>query len=102
MQVKIEVQAQYLENYNVDGEGFNNCGDKKPYWKPKGGQEFIFPVDSDWAMYVNKEEMIEAIDQMLANYSDIGSKYEYRDHEVVFGDSIVLEGLQEIRAEIFG
>ena len=53
-------------------------------------------------MYVNKEEMIEAIDQMLANYSDIGSKYEYRDHDVDFGEPIVLEGLQEIRAEIFG
>tara|TARA_R110000796_G_scaffold31669_1_gene83786 strand:+ start:237 stop:437 length:201 start_codon:yes stop_codon:yes gene_type:complete len=28
MQVKIKVQAQYFENYNVDADGFNNYGDK--------------------------------------------------------------------------
>ena len=102
MQVKIKVQAQYFENYNVDAEGgFNNYGDKKPLWKPKGGQEFIFPVDSDWAMYVDRDEMVEAIDQMLANQSNVACKYEYREHDVSFSDPIVLTGLQEMRAEIF-
>jgi len=102
MQVKVKVQAQYFENYNVDANGFNNYGDKKPHWKPKGGQEFIFPVDSDWLMYVDRGEMVEAIDQMLANQSNVACKYEYIDHEVDFGEPIVLEGLEKIREEIFG
>ena len=93
MSAKIKVQAQYFENYSDTNT---------PHWKPKGGQEFIFPVSSDWVMYVEKEEMIESIDQMLANYSNEHCKYEYREHDVSFSDPIVLEGLQEIRAEIFG
>ena len=101
MQVKIKVQAQYFENYNVDADGFNNYGDKKPHWKPKGGQEFIFPVSDDWAMYVNRDEMVEAIDQMLAIYGDVACKYEYLEHDVDFGTPIVLEGLQEMRNEKF-
>jgi hypothetical protein len=74
----------------------------KPHWKPKGGQEFIFPVDSDWAIYVDRGEMVEAIDQMLANQSNVACKYEYVGHEVDFGEPIVLEGLEKIREEIFG
>ena len=107
MQVKIKVQAQYFENYNVDADGFihnNHCynyGDKKPHWKPKGGQEFIFPVDSDWIMYVDSSELAESIDQMLANQSNVACKYEYLEHDVDFGTPIVLEGLQEMRNEIF-
>jgi uncharacterized protein YjaZ len=53
-------------------------------------------------MYVDEKEMIEAIDQMLANQSNVACKYEYIDHDVDFGDPIVLEGLEEIAAEIFG
>ena len=102
MQVKVKVQAQYFENYNVDADGFNNYGDKKPHWKLKGGQEFIFPVDSDYVIYVDEKEMIEAIDQMLANQSNVDCKYEYISHDVDFGEPIILEGLEKISAEIFG
>jgi len=99
MQVKIKVQAQYFENYGAhDWDGNGDCPQS---WKPKGGQEFIFPVDSDWVMYVNKDEMVEAIDQMLANQNDVACKYEYLEHYVDFGTPIVLEGLQEMRNEIF-
>ena len=65
MTAKVKVQAQYFENYNVDADGFNNYGDKKPHWKPKGGQEFIFPVDSDWLMYVTSN--IALISKHLLN-----------------------------------
>ena len=46
--------------------------------------------------------MIEAIDQMLANQSNVDCKYEYISHDVDFGESIILEGLEKISAEIFG
>ena len=31
--IKIIIQSQYWENYNVGPEGFYD----EPYWKPKGG-----------------------------------------------------------------
>ena len=92
MSAKIKVQAQYFENYSDT---------KTPRWKSKGGQEFIFPVSSDWVMYIREEEMVEAIEQMLANYSHEYCRYEYREHDVSFSDPIVLTGLQEMREEIF-
>ncbi len=52
-------------------------------------------------MYVDRDEMVEAIDQMLANQSNVACKYEYREHDVDFGTPIVLEGLQEMREEIY-
>jgi hypothetical protein len=52
-------------------------------------------------MYVDSSELAESIDQMLANQSNVACKYEYLEHDVDFGTPIVLEGLQEMRNEIF-
>lgn len=42
MKIKIKVTCQYWENYNTDTIN-------PPYWKPKGGYDFVFEVDDiDW------------------------------------------------------
>jgi hypothetical protein len=42
MNINVLVSAQYYENYSDTAT---------PYWKPKGGVDFSFPVDSDLLMY---------------------------------------------------
>lgn len=91
MQVKVKVQAQYFENYSQSSS---------PIWKPKGGQEFIFPVDSDWVMYVTGSQLLESIKKMLADYSNAHWKYEFLDYDVQFHEPIVLEGLQEMNDKL--
>ena len=86
MMISILVSAQYYENYNTAGEG-------APYWKPKGGVDFSFPIDSDLVMYAYKEELREALIKMVEEQSNEHSLYEYIDHEVKFSAPIVVEGL---------
>lgn len=85
-EIIIKVQTQCFENYSDNDT---------PYWKPKGGQEFHFPTDSDWVVYNDSEGMIEAIVNMLADYSNEYCKYEYLDHDVDFHGIIVVEGLEK-------
>ena len=82
--ISILVSAQYYENYSDN---------QTPYWKPKGGADFSFPVDSDLVMYVYKEELREALIKMVEEQSNEYSRYEYIDHEVKFSSPIVVEGL---------
>jgi hypothetical protein len=84
MMISILVSAQYYENYSDN---------QTPYWKPKGGVDFSFPVDSDLVMYVYKEELREALIKMVEEQSNEYSRYEYIDHEVKFAAPIVVEGL---------
>jgi hypothetical protein len=84
MMISILVSAQYYENYSDN---------QTPYWKPKGGADFSFPVDSDLVMYVYKEELREALIKMVEEQSNEHSRYEYIDHEVKFAAPIVVEGL---------
>jgi hypothetical protein len=84
MMISILVSAQYYENYSDN---------QTPYWKPKGGVDFSFPVDSDLVMYVYKEELREALIKMVEEQSNEHSRYEYIDHEVKFSAPIVVEGL---------
>jgi hypothetical protein len=84
MMISILVSAQYYENYSDN---------QTPYWKPKGGADFSFPVDSDLVMYVYKEELREALIKMVEEQSNEHSRYEYIDHEVKFSAPIVVEGL---------
>ena len=42
MMCNVLVSAQYYENYSDTDV---------PYWKPKGGADFTFPVDSDLVTY---------------------------------------------------
>jgi hypothetical protein len=84
MMISILVSAQYYENYSDS---------QTPYWKPKGGVDFSFPIDSDLVMYAYKEELREALIKMVEEQSNEYSRYEYIDHEVKFSAPIVVEGL---------
>ena len=84
--ISILVSAQYYENYSDN---------QTPYWKPKGGVDFSFPIDSDLVMYAYKEDLKSALIKMVEEQSNEYSRYEYIDHEVKFGKPIVVEGLGE-------
>ncbi len=84
--ISVLVSAQYYENYSDN---------QTPYWKPKGGVDFSFPVDSDLVMYAYKEDLKSALIKMVEEQSNEYSRYEYIDHEVKFGKPIVVEGLGE-------
>lgn len=84
--ISILVSAQYYENYSDT---------QTPYWKPKGGVDFSFPIDSDLVMYAYKEDLKSALIKMVEEQSNEYSRYEYIDHEVKFGKPIVVEGLGE-------
>ena len=84
MMISILVSAQYYENYSDS---------KNPYWKPKGGVDFSFPVDSDLVMWIYKEDLKIALMKMVEDQSNEYSRYEYISHEVKFGKPIVVEGL---------
>jgi hypothetical protein len=86
MMISILVSAQYYENYSDS---------KNPYWKPKGGADFSFPVDSDLAIYAYKEDLKNALIKMVEAQSNEYSRYEYISHEFKFSDPIVVEGLGE-------
>jgi hypothetical protein len=86
MMISILVSAQYYENYSDS---------KNPYWKPKGGVDFSFPVDSDLAIYACKEDLKNALIKMVEAQSNEYSRYEYISHEFKFSDPIVVEGLGE-------
>ena len=82
--ISILVSAQYYENYSDN---------QTPYWKPKGGVDFSFPVDSDLVMYIQKGVLENALIKMVEEQSNEYSRYEYIDHEVKFAAPIVVEGL---------
>ena len=84
MMISILVSAQYYENYSDN---------QTPYWKPKGGVDFSFPVDSDLVMYLDRGVLENALTKMVEEQSNDYSRYEYISHEVKFSAPIVVEGL---------
>jgi hypothetical protein len=78
MKRKINILAQYFENYNVGPEGLGEV----PHWKPKGGHVFQVQVDYDWLMYADSETHDAVFTQLVANQSNEYEKYEYRDFEL--------------------
>jgi hypothetical protein len=86
MMISVLVSAQYYENYSDN---------QTPYWKPKGGVDFSFPIDSDLVMYAYKEDLKLALINLVEAQSNEYSRYEYIDHEVKFSKPIVVEGLGE-------
>jgi hypothetical protein len=86
MMISVLVSAQYYENYSDN---------QTPYWKPKGGVDFSFPIDSDLVMYAYKEDLKTALIKMVEAQSNSHGRYEYIDHEVKFSKPIVVEGLGE-------
>lgn len=92
MMISILVSAQYYENYSDS---------KNPYWKPKGGADFSFPVDSDLAIYACKEDLKNALMKMVEEQGNEYSRYEYISHEFKFSDPIVVEGLGRELGKMF-
>lgn len=86
---RLRVLTQMFENYNLINP-FSS-----PYWKPKGGQEFIIPVESLVMIHMEENVLVNAIREMLAieNAKCTYFKYEYREHEVLFTtQDYVLDG----------
>jgi hypothetical protein len=83
MNVQIRISAQVQENYSD-----NNT----PYWKMKGGQEFIIDnVDSDVAMYTTSNKMDSVIQNILDEYSNSHTRYTLIEWEVIFSSPIVVD-----------
>jgi hypothetical protein len=85
MNINVLVSAQYYENYSEMGNS--------PYWKPKGGVDFIFPVDSDLLMYAPQGALESALGRLVEAQSNGYARYEYLSHEVKFGEPTIVEGL---------
>lgn len=95
MKVNVLVNCQYFENYNVGPEGFNTYGDKQPHWKPKGGHQFLMPIDSDIVTYAEPSELLDAICFLVEKQNNIASRFQYIDHEIQWGEPDVIQGLHE-------
>jgi len=91
MNSKVLVHCQYFENYNVDINGFGEV----PHWKPKGGHTFQMPIDSDIMMYADEDKVIQAITNLVESQNSIAEKFEYIEHELVFSEPTLVEGLKE-------
>ena len=97
MESKLIVTCQYYENYNVGPDGFGEV----PYWKPKGGHTFAMPIDSDVVLYADTDELIQAIKNLVEKQNSIAEKFEYIEHELVFSEPTVVEGLMEELIKVY-
>ncbi len=84
MNITVLVSAQYYENYS-DTE--------TPYWKPKGGVDFSFPVDADLLMYTPENQLVSALNRLVEAQGNGYARYEYLSHEVKFSEPTIVEGL---------
>ena len=91
MKAKVIVHCQYFENYNVGPEGFGEV----PHWKPKGGFDFVMPIESDVLFYADTEVVVNAIKNLVEKQNTIGDRFEYLDHEVLFQEPSVVNGLEQ-------
>ena len=89
MKVNLLVNCQYYENYNVGPDGFGEV----PYWKPKGGHQFLMPVDSDTIMYCDQHEIEDAIKVLVEKQNTIGCRFQFIDFEVQWSEPETIEGL---------
>jgi len=77
----IRVSTQYRENY----------GDvNTPYWKMKGGVEFVFNNVDDSVMYAFNSTIDQVITELLEAKSDDYCSYELLSWEWIFGEPRVL------------
>jgi len=84
MDTTIRITAQYYENYAIGPNGLEGA----PYWKPKGGHEFIIKADSDVVIYA--DDLKEILIEMVAAQSNDYEKFEYIDHDVQFSEPTIL------------
>lgn len=90
MQVKVNIQAQVYQNYNVDANGFGET----PYWKPKGGFTFqIEDVDPDDLFYTDSRVLKDVFQSLLDKESNTAERFEYVSHELVTQEPAVIAGV---------
>ena len=87
MMINVLVTSQYYENYNTSGEG-------APYWKPKGGFNFMMPLDSNDLFY-GEESLVRAISILLEKESTEYARFEYLNHDILWETPRVVNGLGE-------
>ena len=91
MKVNLLVECQYYENYNIDANGWGEV----PHWKPKGGHQFLMPIDSDYLMYADESQIVEAITKIVENQNTISCKFEYREYQIQWMRPTKVGGLEE-------
>lgn len=91
MKVNLLVECQYYENYNVGPEGFGEV----PHWKPKGGHQFLMPINSDYLMYADESQIDEAITKIVEKQNTISCKFEYREYQIQWSKPDKVGGLEE-------
>lgn len=92
MMISILVSAQYYENYSDSNT---------PYWKPKGGVDFLFPIDAETVFLTPNDVLELALIKMVEEQSNGRARYEYIDHETKFSAPIVVEGLERELERMF-
>ena len=73
---KLIIHAQYYENYSDTNT---------PYWKPKGGHEFVINGFDPDDLFYDEENVVNAIKSLVAKQSTDYEKFEYISHELKFG-----------------
>ena len=91
MKVNLLVSCQYYENYNVGSDGWG----KVPHWKPKGGYNFLMPIDSEYLMYADESSIVSAITNIVEKQNTISCKFEYRDYTIQWSKPDVISGLED-------
>ena len=98
----LRITAQYEENYNWHNgqgtsEGENKLfpwfdGNNKPYWKKKGGVEFIIKgIEPDPVLYAAPGEAEDAIQTLLDEKSNNHSRYTLISWEFIYSEPIELD-----------
>lgn len=81
----LRITAQYQENYNHSGEG-------APYWKNKGGVEFIIRgIEPDPVLYAAPGEAEDAIQTLLDEHSNSMCRYTLISWEFIYSEPIELD-----------
>lgn len=84
MKTTIRITAQVYEN-----KAWYEGGES---WRPKFGQEFVMEVAEGILMYTPESEIVKVLKEQIAQQSDDMMKYEYIEHDIVFQDTIQLDG----------
>ena len=87
MKSKFLFLCQYFENYS-DTEN--------PYWKPKGGVQFVVYIGCDSMFYAENEVIKWFKEVVLPKHNNLCCKYEYVSNEMACEEIIVEEEFEVV------
>ena len=93
--MKVLINTQYLENYAINADGSLA---EVPYWKPKGGFQFVIELDSDLMMFGDFQDILA---KMVESHNSEIEKFEYIDYEMVFQEPKLLGTQEDFMRHIF-